>query len=211
MMTTPQFKILGRKTSTNVQKVTWLLTEADYPFEREDYGGPFGRNRDSDYLRVNPSGLVPTLIESDFTLWESNSICRYIATRLGRADLYPNAPRPRAECERWMDWQLGTLHPIMSQLYIGLVRTPPQKRDDIRLAELREKATELFAMLDAALEGHAYLGGDELTLADITIGPWIYRWFELGFTEERRTSLADWYRRLSGRLPYRSQVMIGLA
>jgi glutathione S-transferase len=64
---------------------------------------------------------------------------------------------------------------------------------------------------DWALEGRAYLGGDELTLADIAIGPWIYRLFELGFAEETSVCLADWYRRLSDRSPYRDHVMIGLA
>jgi hypothetical protein len=54
---------------------------------------------------------------------------------------------------------------------------------------------------DWALEGRAYLGGDELTLADIAIGPWIYRLFELGFAEETSVCLADWYRRLSDRSP----------
>ena len=74
-------RILGRRTSSNVQKVLWVATELGIPFEREDYGGSFGRNHEPDYLRLNPNGLVPTVLDGDLVLWESNSICRYLANK----------------------------------------------------------------------------------------------------------------------------------
>ena len=64
-------KILGRTTSANVQKVTWCCAELGLAFERQDVGGLFGRNRDPEYLAMNPNGLVPTIINDGFTLWES--------------------------------------------------------------------------------------------------------------------------------------------
>ena len=75
-------KIWGRNTSSNVQKVIWALAEMKIPFERIDVGGAFGKTKDPFYLAMNPNSLVPVLEEEDgFTLWESNSICRYLAAK----------------------------------------------------------------------------------------------------------------------------------
>ena len=96
-------KIWGRNTSSNVQKVIWALAEMKLPFERIDVGGAFGKTKDPFYLAMNPNSLVPTLEEEDgFTMWESNSIVRYLAAkhrqphaRAGR----PENPRPRADVD----------------------------------------------------------------------------------------------------------------
>ena len=66
--------IWGRSNSVNVQKVLWCLAELDLAYERIDAGMQFGRNSDADYLAMNPNGRVPTLVDGDFVLWESNSI-----------------------------------------------------------------------------------------------------------------------------------------
>ena len=69
-------KILGRKTSSNVQKVLWCCDEIGLSFEREDYGGDFRKNKTPEYLALNPNGLVPTINDDGFILWESNSCGR---------------------------------------------------------------------------------------------------------------------------------------
>jgi len=74
-------KIWGRNTSVNVQKVMWALGEVGVPHERIDVGGSFGKNNEPAYLAMNPNGLVPTLEEDGFLLWESNSIVRYLAAK----------------------------------------------------------------------------------------------------------------------------------
>ena len=74
-------KILGRATSSNVQKVVWLCNELAVPFERADVGGPFGGNDKPEYLALNPNGVVPTIDDDGFVLWESNSIVRYLAEK----------------------------------------------------------------------------------------------------------------------------------
>ena len=83
-------KIWGRNTSSNVQKAMWALGEMKLPFERIDVGGAFGKTKDPFYLAMNPNSLVPTLEEEDgFTLWESNSIVRYLAAKHSNRTLEP--------------------------------------------------------------------------------------------------------------------------
>ena len=71
----------GRNNSTNVKKVLWTLEELDLPFNQIMAGLQYGVNKDADYLAMNPNGLVPLLRddETDATLWESNTIVRYLA------------------------------------------------------------------------------------------------------------------------------------
>ena len=77
--------VWGRNTSSNVMKVLWGLGELGLPFERIDVGGAFGKTDTPEYRAMNPTGLVPTLQEGDFTLWESNAILRYLAQAHARA------------------------------------------------------------------------------------------------------------------------------
>jgi glutathione S-transferase len=74
-------RVWGRRSSVNVQKVLWTLAELDIPFVRETVGGSFGGNRDADFLRMNPSGLIPVILDGDVTMFESNAIVRYLAAR----------------------------------------------------------------------------------------------------------------------------------
>ena len=120
-------KIWGRATSSNVQKVLWCCGELGIPFERVDVGGPFGGNQDPEYLALNPNGLVPTVQDGELVLWESNTICRYLATTHRAERLYPVAPAGRALVERWMDWQLSTLGAPMGALLYGLIRSKPEE------------------------------------------------------------------------------------
>jgi glutathione S-transferase len=145
-------KIWGRNTSANVQKVMWAVEEIGLPHERIDIGGPFGQNREPAYLAMNPNGLVPTLEEDDgFLLWESNAIVRYLAAKHGAQMLEPADLHARARANAWMDWQLSVLGPAITPCFIGLVRTPPEKRDYAAIESSKKKTTEAVAILDGEL------------------------------------------------------------
>ena len=204
-------RVLGRATSSNVQKVLWAAGELGLEFEREDIGGPFGGNDTPDYLALNPNGYVPTLIDGDYTLWESNSIVRYLAATHGAGALWPADPRIRGSAERWMDWQIATLSPTMVTVFRGLVRTPPERRDMALIAAARDRTARLFAMLDAALAGSEYVAGDAFSMGDIPVGIAAYRWYHLDIEREVFTNLARWYRRLAERPAYRAHIMKPLA
>src|SRR4030095_11731657 len=99
-------KIWGRNTSSNVQKVIWALGEMKMPFDRIDVGGSFGKTKEAAYLAMNPNSLVPTLEEEDgFTLWESNSIIRYLAAKHANRTLEPADLASRAPAPARIDWR----------------------------------------------------------------------------------------------------------
>ncbi|STV14970.1 putative glutathione S-transferase [Klebsiella pneumoniae subsp. ozaenae] len=88
-------KILGKRSSINVRKVLWTCEEAGLAYQQEDYGSGFKPLDTPEFQRLNPNSLVPVLLDDDFVLWESNSICRYLARKAERWDLLPAEPQPR--------------------------------------------------------------------------------------------------------------------
>ena len=201
-------KILGRRTSGNVMKPVWVLDELGVEYEREDVGGKFGGNREPGYLAMNPTGLVPTLVEDDYVLWESNAITRYLCEKFGHGSLCPADPRVRATADTWMDWQQTTCAPMMLPVFWGLVRTPEAERDYDRINAGIERGYEVWGMLDRHLEGRAFVAGDELTMGDIPIGPQAHRWFNLVDERPSMPNLEAWYQRLTERPAFRKNVMI---
>lgn len=193
-------KLWGRRNSVNVQKVLWCLDELSLPFERIDAGMQFGGNNEPQYLALNPNGRIPLLVEDDYSLWESNSIMRYLALAHEGEEIYPIDPKLRALVERWLDWSLSTLQPAEHPVFWGLVRTPPEKRDMLHLQEKADAVAKLWAILDAHLEGRTYLEGEVFTLADIAIGSYARRWFGVeGVAKPEFACLSRWYQNLSNR------------
>ena len=208
MTDTTQRIIWGRATSSNVMKVLWGLGELGLPFERIDVGGAFGQTDTAQYRVMNPTGLVPTLQEGDFTLWESNAVLRYLAR--DDATLWPTNPQARANIDRWMDAQQTLLNRPMSQVFWGLVRTPPDKRDLSAVAAAIEETAKAWRMIDAALSQHAYIAGPAFTLCDIPWGVHAHRWFGmdyLGLTRPEMPSLQTWYDRLCERAAFQRHVV----
>jgi glutathione S-transferase len=203
-------KIWGRTTSSNVQKVLWCCAELDIPFERVDLGGPFGGNRDPEYLKLNPNGLVPTVIDGDLVMWESNTICRYLATTRNGERLYPRDPAARTHVERWMDWQLAVIGGPMSQLLFGLVRTKPEAFDHAAIEAARRRALSGWAIAEDALADQPYLAGAELSLAEIVLGTQIYRWFNLPIERPALPHLRAWYERLHERPGFKKHIEIAI-
>jgi len=203
-------KILGRKDSSNVQKVVWCCGELGLPFDREDVGGKFGKNKEERYLAVNPNGLVPTLEDGDFVLWESNSILRYLVDKYGSGRLVPDTADGRADANRWMDWQLTVLGPTLVPIFMGLVRTPEGQRDLGAIERSVAQGNKKWEIVEHYLEGHNYAVGNSLTIGDIPIGVWAYRWFNLPIRRNPLPRLERWYQRLCERPAFTEHVMLPL-
>jgi len=186
----------------------WCCAELGIEYERVDLGGPFGGNQDPEYLAMNPNGLVPTVKDGDLILWESNTICRYLcATRNGES-LYPKEPGPRANVERWMDWQLSSIGPPMGTLLFGLIRTRPEERDHAVIEAARRKALAAWTIVDEALEDRPYLAGGGLTLAEITLGTLVYRWHAFSIERPLLKNLRAWYERMREHPPFQRHIEI---
>jgi glutathione S-transferase len=203
--------VWGRNTSSNVMKVLWGLAELGLAFERIDVGGAFGKTDTPEYLGMNPTGLVPTLQEGPFTLWESNAILRYLAqTHASGSPLWPTEPHARANIDRWMDAQQTVLNRPMSGVFWGLVRTAPDERDLKALEASIAETARAWRMIESGLKQQNFIAGGDFTLCDIPWGVHAHRWFNmdyLGLTRPDIPVLRAWYDRLCERPAYRQHVM----
>ena len=206
-------KILGRATSSNVQKVVWLCEELDIAYDRTDIGGPFGGNRDSEYLALNPNGIVPTIDDDGFVLWESNTIVRYLAEKHGKGtDFWPEDIQARASASRWMDWALSILAPRHVPVFQGLIRTAEADRDGDKIAAARDLWAAANTVLETWLADHEYLSGDRFSIGDIPASPFTYRWFNLDIEREDFPNLKRWHETVATRPAFKKHVIdIGLS
>lgn len=204
--------IFGRTNSVNVQKVLWCLGELALPYERVDAGLNFGKNKEPWYLALNPNGRVPLLQDGDFTLWESNTIVRYLAAKHGQGSLWPTSLEIRAHAERWMDWQLSTLTPPVTFVFQALIRTLAAARDLAAVARNTREANQAVGLLDGYLATQSYVAGTAFSMGDIPVGALVYRWLAIPDVERPAfPAVRAWQARLAARPAFHTHVMLPLS
>jgi glutathione S-transferase len=197
-------RILGKASSINVRKVLWTCAELQIPFTREDWGSGFRSTNTPQFLALNPCAMVPVIEDGDFTLWESNSIIRYLVSRYGGAQLYPSEPMARARVDQWIDWQASELNRSWSYPLMSLVRKSPDYQDSAALATGIEHWSKNMQILDRQLQSTgAYVSGEVFSLADIPIGLSVNRWFETPLAHPHLPAVSAYYDRLNQRNGYR--------
>jgi glutathione S-transferase len=187
-------RLLGRNTSGNVQKVIFLLEELGTPYKREDYGRQFNNTQDAAYLKLNPNGKVPTLVDGDAVVWESNTILRYLCNKLKKESLYPAEPAARTEVERWMDWLLASLN----YHYVAVFKDSKKAANE-RAATFEADAKELasqLSILDGAMAGKQWIAGSSFTIADVALGPIVHRCLDFPVALPALGNLKAWRARL---------------
>lgn len=195
-------QVLGRTSSINVRKVLWACEEIGLSCDRSDWGLGFRSTQTPEFLALNPNALVPVIVEDGgaFVLWESNTICRYLAARHGRHDLLPVEPRARAHVEQWMDWQAGELNSAWRYAFMALVRKSPAHADATAVETSRVGWNRHMQILDGQLaKTGAYAAGSEFTLADIVLGLAVHRWAMTPIDKPTLPAVAAYVERLRER------------
>ena len=201
-------KIWGRVNSVNVKKAMWCVEELGLPHERADAGMQYGIVNTPEYRKMNPNGLVPTMDENGFILWESHSIVRYLSAKFGKGVLWPMDERTRAVANQWMDWAFSFQGSVRDSFW-HLIRTPPEKRDAQAIENSRVKSGEMARILDAALADRMYVAG-AFSMGDIPVGCEVQRWMRLPMERPKLPHLEAWFERLCVRTAFKKNVDIPL-
>jgi glutathione S-transferase len=202
-------KIWGRVNSVNVKKALWCLDELSLPYERTDAGLQHGVVNTPEYRKMNPNGLVPTLQEDGFTIWESHTIVRYLCDKYGKGVLRPMDLEPRIVANQWMDWAFSFQSSVRDGFW-NLIRTPEDKRDLKAIEASRVKSGQMAAILDAALADRMYVAG-AFSMGDIPIGAEVQRWMRLPIERPKLPHLEAWFERLCARPAFKKHVDIPLS
>ncbi len=201
-------RLWGRKSSINVQKVIWCLIELQRQeqrdYERIDAGLHFGINTSPEFLKLNPNGLVPTLQDGQLTLWESNSILRYLARTYDAAGtFFPSDNLSQANSDKWLDWQLSILWPALRLPFLGLTRVPEAERNYAGISKGFTDTHHYLGHLNTTLQNQAYCSGERFNLGDIALALCVNRWILLADTFPEHLSarpqyeyLENWFKRI---------------
>ncbi len=165
-------KLLTVVGSPNCRKVEAVINHLGLGVEREYLDFFTGDLRAPSYLAHNPNGMVPTLVNGAFKLWESNAIMQYLADKAGSDALFPRDPEKRAEVVRWQCWELAHFNRAFGVLAFETVAKPGfgLGPTNAPLAEAMKANLARFApVLDAHMAGRQYVAGDGITIADYSL------------------------------------------
>lgn len=194
-------RVLGRKTSGNVQKVLFFLEETGTAHTREDFGRLFENTKTAEYLGMNPTAKVPTVIDGSAVIWESNTILRYLAATYASA-LAGATPTENADIERWMDFLLAAVNVGYMTAFKGAKLDPADRpaRFDAQIADLHAQ----MKIVSDHLEGKEFLALGKLTIADIALAPILGRCLNFPYDRPSMPGLESWFDRISAREAYKA-------
>ena len=182
--------------SQHARRVVSLLEAARLPYELRHVDMGKGAHLSADYLAINPNHQIPTLVDGDLVLHESNAILRYLCHEHGLTDWYPADPRQRARVEQWLDWNQTRLSPAVVDIVFNTLFAGA-RRDEQAIARGAAKLRELGPILEAGLGGNDFLVGPTPTIADLSVASNL---FQLGLADARPAAprIDAWYERISG-------------
>ncbi len=197
-------KILGRKSSANVQKVHWICLEGSIEFEAINIGGKYKGHDTEDFKKINPNGTIPVLVDEDFTIYESNSIIKYISKKFDI--LNTDNSRMEALNNQWIDWS-SLVFGLPCSIYTAhTMLLPKEHRDEKIASEAKNKIISIFSILEKQFQNNNFILENKINLADIPIGCWFHRCNVLGIEFSSFNYLSDWYLRLKDREAFKKAV-----
>jgi glutathione S-transferase len=159
-------KIYG-PTASRAARALWIVHELGIPFEH--IAMEMKDLKNADYLKINPNGKVPALVDGDFKLFESMAINLYLAAKHGKEGFFPASLEDQAVCHQWSFWGMTEVERPLLTILIDMFMTAPDKRKPEAVAEAQKALPKPFAVLNGALQDRDYLLGSAFTVADLNL------------------------------------------
>ena len=181
--------------SQHSRRVVSLLEEAQIPYTGKLVDLMSGEHMSAEFLAINPNHQVPTLIDGDVTLHESNAILRYLCNQHNLEQWYPTAAAHRAQVDQWLDWNQCRFSPTIVSIILNKVFLK-ENGDQAAIKKGLAELPELLDILESSLVGMHYLAGDSPTIADLSVASNI---FHLGFADllPNSSNIETWYGKVS--------------
>jgi glutathione S-transferase len=154
-------------TASRAARALWIVHELNIPFEH--MGMEMADLKAPDYLKLNPNGKAPTLVDGNFKLFESMAINLYLAKRFNTGGFWPASPEDQARCYQWSFWGMTEVERPLLTILIDMFMTAPDKRKPEAVAEAQKMLPRPLGVLNGELEGREYLLGSTFTVADLNL------------------------------------------
>jgi len=157
-------------TQTRAGRPRWLLEEIGAPYELVRLDLTKGDQKKPDYLKINPTGTVPAMVDGDLALFESAAICLYLADKFPDKRLAPPVGTPaRGRYYQWVQYAMCGLEPPLVTMFMHTMMRPEAERIPALVDEARAQLKGVLGVLEQALAGRTYMVGDGFTVADVLI------------------------------------------
>jgi len=198
--------LYGRKNSINVQKVSWALCELNLDFKWHDENGKFGTVNVKNYEKLNPQLIVPTLDHHGHIITQSNGIVRYLYRKYTNTYTISKA-EDIAIAEQWMEFQTTDLQLNMTPVFWGLVRNPPEDRDQGLIDKNIKLLNQKFEIFDKFLSDREYILNNQFGMADIIMGVASFRYNSLPIQRPNLSNFQYWYQRINDRECFKKNIL----
>lgn len=196
-------KIFGSPMSS-AGRCYWMLEEAGLKYERVPLSMSEKQHKSAEYLKLNPNGKVPTLIDGDFILWESMAINQYLALKY-KPEFLGQTHEENGLIQQWSFWAMSELQPPMVDVLIQTKFVPEGQRNLELIERSRERAIHFLRILDSQLENKNFLLADRFTLADLNVASAASIGLALGFDYTQFKAITTWFEKCLSR-PARQRV-----
>ena len=182
----------------NGWKASILLEELFLPYQVQAIDLLQAEQKEEWYLRINPNGRIPAIVDherDDFPVFESGAILLYLAEKTGR--FLPTEVKARSAVLQWLMFQMAGIGPMQGQANV-FVRYAPE-RISYAIERYQTETKRLYRVLEKRLVESAYLGGEEYSIADMAVYPWVklHDWCEV--TVDDLPYLQHWMVRVGAR------------
>ena len=177
----------------------WALEELGQAYRHVPTNYATGDTHTAEFLKLNPNGHIPVLVDGETVLWESMAINLYLARAYGSGTLWPSSLADEGRVYQWSFWVMTEVEaPLLTMLMHRRI-LPADQRDAAAAASSETKLSGPFAVLDGALRGRSYLLGEAFSIADLNVAS-VLSWALLSNIDLGRwPRLADWLTRCTSR------------
>ncbi len=180
-----------------------MLEECGLKYETIKLDMATKQNKSAEYLKLNPNGKVPTLVDGDFAIWESVAINRYLAEKY-KPELLGVTVEERALIEQWSVWSLVEFQPDLVAMLIQMLFVPEARRDHEIIEKAKSRLPEKFSILNAHLRNREYVVSNYFSLADINAASVANIGLGLGMNLSDYPHMMDWLTRMKSRKSFKA-------
>jgi glutathione S-transferase len=194
-------KLYDWKNSYNSRKIRAVAFETDTAVECVEMNMQAGDHKKADYMAKNPNGKVPMLEDGNFTLWESDAICLYLAGRDPSHRLLPTEARQRARVDQWLFWKTAHLVPSLQKVAYERFwkkRFNLGECDEAAVAAAMPDVDRFMKVLDGSLAKAEYIAGD-LSVADFCLAAVFNNRSDIGLDISSYPNVVSWLGRVESR------------
>jgi glutathione S-transferase len=195
--------------SSRAFRSIWAIEEIGIEYEHVPTSFQ-GDAQSEEYLAINPNGRIPALVDGDLKLFESMAINMYLAKKYA-PQLLPGGLEGEAQALQWSVWGISEIEPLQMQIVIQKFFMPEEKRDPAVVSRAERGLERPLKVLDAHLTEHAYLLGDEFSLADLSLAGVMELLNMVGFDTAPWPNVHRWRQQCYGRESYARAKQVGVS